>query len=510
MSRIILTTLNARYSHASLGLRYLYANMGPLQPDTALLEFTIADRPEVLAEKLLACNPDIVGIGVYIWNIEPVTQLVALLRVLRPALCIVLGGPEVSHEWTQQPVFQWCSYVITGAADLAFRDLCLAVLAGSAPADRVIHGGTPDLAQIQLPYALYSDHDIAHRILYVEASRGCPFRCEFCLSALDKTATAFQQERFLAALEDLWARGARQFKFVDRTFNLNIAASQRILAFFLERMEPGVFVHFEVIPDHLPESLKTMLAQFPEGALQLEIGVQSFNPEVQARIQRRQDNERTAANLRWLRQDSRAHLHVDLIAGLPGEDLASFAAGFNRLVALDPHEIQLGILKRLRGAPIARHDVSSAMRYHPYPPYTVVSTDGMDFSTLQRIGRFARYWDLVANSGRFQKTRRLLLGEAPFERFMQFSDWLYATVGRTHEISLDRLYDALYEALTGVLEMDAGEVRAALADDHRTSGIKRIPRCLEGPRSQVNRPAVERSEAMMPRRQSRHLAGGAE
>lgn len=509
MSSILLTTLNARYGHASLGLRYLMANMGPLADKTRLLEFTIADRPELLAEKILADDPVIVGIGVYIWNIEPVTRLVALLRMVCPELCIVLGGPEVSYEWDQQEVFQWCSYVITGAADHAFRDLCLAVLAGQAPVEKVIHAGQPALEDIHLPYAYYTDEDIAHRTLYVEASRGCPFRCEFCLSALDKTAVAFQLDRFLEALEDLWSRGARQFKFVDRTFNLNIKASQRILAFFLDRMTPGVFVHFEVIPDHLPESLKAMLARFPEGALQLEIGVQSFNPEVQSLIQRRQDNEKTVENLRWLRQASTAHLHVDLIAGLPGEDLASFAIGFNRLVALDPHEIQLGILKRLRGAPIARHDTTRRMRYQPYPPYTVLATDDMDFYTLQRLLRFARYWDLVANSGRFHETRRLLLGDAPFERFMMFSDWLYASIGRTHEISLDRLYDVLHDALVNVLGVDADAAIAALTEDHRKSGVRRIPRCLEGPRRVVRANVDETArQASMPRRQSRHLAGG--
>ena len=149
--------------------------------------------------------------------------------------------------------------------------------------------------QIALPYAEYTDADLAHRLLYVEASRGCPFKCEFCLSSLDKTAWAFDLELFLAELHTLYQRGARNFKFVDRTFNLKIDASARILQFFLDRMVADLFLHFEVIPDHLPDRLKDMIAKFPPGVLQFEVGIQSFNVEVQQRISRRQDNDKTVA-----------------------------------------------------------------------------------------------------------------------------------------------------------------------------------------------------------------------
>ena len=241
----------------------------------------------------------------------------------------------------------------------------------------------------------------------------------------------------------LHARGARHFKFVDRTFNLNVNSSRRILQFFLERLSDDLFLHFELIPDRLPDGLKELLARFPPGTLQLEVGVQSFNADVQALISRTQDNTRTAANLRWLRQHSHAHIHVDLIGGLPGEDLASFGAGFDRLHALGPHEIQVGILKRLRGAPISRHSDSYGLRFAPQPPYSVLATAHMDFPTLQRLTRFARYWDLIANSGRFAHTLPLLLGDAPFARFLQLSDWLYARTQQTHRIALPRLFGEL-------------------------------------------------------------------
>ena len=209
---------------------------------------------------------------------------------------------------------------------------------------------------LALPYDEYTEEDLAHRVVYVEASRGCPFRCAFCLSALDRTAWAFDLPRFLAALERLYRRGARRFKFVDRTFNLKVDAAAQILQFFLDRLAAdgaGLFVHFELIPDHLPARLRELVARFPAGVLQFEVGVQTFDPQVQARIQRTQDDARTEANLRWLVQHSRAHVHADLIFGLPGETLAGFARGFDRLLALGPQEIQLGVLKRLRGTPLA-------------------------------------------------------------------------------------------------------------------------------------------------------------
>ena len=172
--------------------------------------------------------------------------------------------------------------------------------------------------------SFYTEEDISRRLIYVEASRGCPFKCEFCLSALDKTAWPFPLAAFLNEMQQLYERGVRHFKFVDRTFNLNAKTGARILDFFLERLDEKLFLHFELIPDHLPDTLKERITRFPPGALQFEIGVQTFNPIVQAMIGRQQDNARTETNLRWLRQYTQAHLHADLIVGLPGEDLASF------------------------------------------------------------------------------------------------------------------------------------------------------------------------------------------
>jgi radical SAM superfamily enzyme YgiQ (UPF0313 family) len=489
---IILSTLNARYAHASLGLRYLLANMGPLQPQASIQEFVIGAKTTEVVERLLAGSPRIIGFGIYIWNVEETTRVVAMLKRVAPQVVIVLGGPEVSHESGEQEIVRLADYLVTGWGDVTFPKLCGDILNGPKPLMKVHAGVQPPMAEIRMPYSLYSDHDIAHRTIYVEASRGCPFKCEFCLSALDKTAWPFALDTFLGELEALHARGARLFKFVDRTFNLNIKTSLKIMQFFLDKLaanpDDPVYAHFELVPDHLPDALKEGIAKFPPGTLQFEIGIQSFNPEVQALVSRKQDNAKAADNIRWLAEHSHAHLHVDLIAGLPGEDLASFARGFDQLVALKPHEIQFGILKRLRGTPIIRHTDSFGMVFDPYPPYTILATRDIDFGTMLRLVRFARYWDLVANSGRFVNTVEQMLGDAPFENFMAFSDWIYSKTDATHRIALDRLA-ALVTQWLQVRGMTKADATALVASDY----AGRIDAAADKPKA-------------APQRQVRHLA----
>jgi len=502
MPEITLCTLNAKHIHASLGLRYLLANMGDLQPQCQLQEFTLEPWPIDMAEQLLADAPRIIGFGIYIWNREKTFQLIALLKQLSPETIIVVGGPEVSHEWQRDPLVDLADYLITGQADVAFAELCQQLLKNTPPQDKIIHPLPPALEQLNLPYALYEQSDIDHRLIYVEASRGCPFKCEFCLSALDKTAKTFEFDRFLSALEELHQRGVRHFKFVDRTFNLNPSQSCKILDFFLQRLDEDLFLHFEVIPDHLPAKLKQKLDQFPAGTLQLEVGIQTFNQEVQALISRKQDDQKSAENLDWLRHQSHAHIHADLIIGLPTEDINSFARGFDKLVALEPHEIQLGVLKRLKESPICRHSEHHGMRYNPNPPYNVLSTGVIDFPTMQRLNRFARYWEMIANSGRFAQTLPTLLGESPFKRFMILSDWLFSTTGQVHKIALKRLFDLLNSALITVLDVSPKQAQLDLTEDFIRSGMKGRPQFLV--HSKIPRETVQAKKDSRKQRQTRH------
>jgi radical SAM superfamily enzyme YgiQ (UPF0313 family) len=512
MAEIILTTLNAKYIHAAFGLRYLLANLGELQSRAALLEFDINQRPLDIAEILLAQNPRIIGLGIYIWNVIETTELVAAIKRVRPGVTIILGGPEVSFETEEQEIVRLADHVITGEADLKFAQVCRQILRGEYPATKIIPAELPDLELLALPYHFYTDDDVAHRVVYVEASRGCPFTCEFCLSSLDIPVRQIPLPPLLESLEKLLARGVNQFKFVDRTFNLNLNVSRAILQFFLERQRPGLFVHFEMIPDRLPESLREIIAKFPPGALQFEVGIQTFNDAVSKNISRRQDYQKLADNIGFLRTSTGVHVHADLIVGLPGESVESFAAGFDQLVRLGPQEIQVGILKRLRGTPIVRHDAAFGMVYSPQPPYEILQNNLIDFATMQRLRRFARYWDLVGNSGNFVRTTPLLWNApgSPFAGFMLWSEWLFGRIGRQHAIALTQLVELLFRFLTEELRLDEAGVATTIWSDWQRCGRTEKPNCLREFISAPVKLKKSRSPNDMPKRQSRHLIAAAD
>lgn len=514
MPDIVLSTLNAKFIHAAFGLRCLFANLGGLRSRAVLAEFDINQRPLDVAEALLARQPRIIGLGVYIWNATAAAELAAILKRLRPDVTLILGGPEVSHETVDQPVFQFADHVITGEADLEFARVCRALLEEGAPGPpKIIAAPAPDFARLRLPYEFYTDADLAHRVIYVEASRGCPFSCEFCLSSLDVPVRQAPLAEFLAAMDRLLDRGAMQLKFVDRTFNLNPDTSRAILEFCLARWRPGRFFHFEMAPDRLPGALREVIARFPPGALQFEAGVQTFDEPTAARISRRQDYARLEENLRWLRARTGVHLHADLIAGLPGESLEQFARGFDRLVALGPQEIQVGILKRLRGAPIVRHDAEWEMTYNPHPPYEILRNRLLDFATAQRLRRFARYWDLVGNSGNFVETTPLLWRDpdgaesgSPFAAFWRWSEWLFAREGRTDRLALARLAECLFDYLTGELGRGTNATAETLWRDWRRGGRFDPPEFLRP--SLAHLPVTERAprrSTPLPKRQAKHL-----
>jgi radical SAM superfamily enzyme YgiQ (UPF0313 family) len=521
MPDIVLATLNAKFIHAAFGLRYLFANLGGLQPRAAIAEFDINQRPLDIAEALLARAPGILGLGVYIWNVAETTAVVAAIKRVRPDLTIVLGGPEVSYETEGQELVRLADHVITGEGDLKFAEVCRELLGDAAappagnghapsraPLPKIIPAGPPDFSRLALPYDFYTDADIAHRIVYVEASRGCPFTCEFCLSSLDIPVRQVPLDTFLAAMQKLLDRGLKQFKFVDRTFNLNIATSKTLLEFFLARHQPGNFYHFEMIPDRLPAELREVIAKFPPGSLQFEVGIQTFNPEVGALISRRQNYERLADNFIFLRNETSVHIHADLIVGLPGETLESFAAGFDQLIALGPQEIQVGILKRLRGTPIVRHDAGWQMVYNAHPPYEILQNRLLDFATMQRLRRFARYWDLVGNSGNFVATAPLIWsnGASPFHNFLRFSDWLYAKINRTDSIALARLMELLFEFLTQEQKLDAKLVAETFWQDCQRTGRRDAPNFLKEFLPEENWSVIRERDRSLPKRQAKHLA----
>ncbi len=471
--RIVLATLNSKYSHASFGLRYLMANLGEYRENAVLREFTIHETAGEILEAVLDEKPDIVGFGVYIWNVRETTAIIAMLKAVRPDVRVIIGGPEVSYEYEDTEIFRLADHLITGEADHALREL-VDGLARGRDMPKVTPAQPPDVATLALPYELYTDDDLAHRLIYVEASRGCPFKCEFCLSSVEIPVRAFDTTLFLNELEKLLDRGARSFKFVDRTFNLNTRISGAILEFLLARHREGFELHFEMIPDRLPAELREIIKRFPPGAVQFEVGIQTFNEEISTRISRRQNVARIEENFAFLRAETGVHIHADLIFGLPGESLDTFADSFHRLLTLDPDEIQLGILKRLRGTPISRHTEAFGMVYNSQAPYEVLQTSTVPFATMQRMKRFARYFELYHNSGNFVASSALVYEAAPVEgtqatgpffHFLAFADWLWKETGQTHQFALNRLFRLLFVWLTEHCGLEPERVADAMMED---------------------------------------------
>jgi hypothetical protein len=503
---IVLATLNAKYLHASFGLRCLRANLGKWREHSVLHELTIQERPVDVVERLLAERPKLIGLGVYVWNAAPTLAVVRMLKQVAPEVRIVLGGPEVSHELDRQPIVALADHVVTGEGEVAFAALVNRLMSGRPHLTKVIDGGLPDLTALASPYGEYTDHDIAHRVIYVEASRGCPFSCEFCLSSLDTKVRGFPLDRLLAELDRLVTRGARALKFVDRTFNLSPRVSHALLDFLLERQALGVFGHFEMVPDRFPAGLRQRIAQFPEGAIQLEVGIQTFDPATSERISRRQDVVALEDNLRFLAEHTGAHVHADLIIGLPGEDAVTFGAGLDRLVTMGPDEIQIGVLKRLRGTPIDRHDAEWGVVWSDEPPYEILANRLIGFAEMQRMKRLARVWDLVVNRGNFVRSApRLWRGRSPFHAMLALTDFLAARVS-LGGVALPRLTELLLEFLIEKYGEPRNEVGAALAEDFMAPG-RRAPTALQPYVTVAQRQLAALGQpqaSALPARQQRH------
>ncbi|SFV62725.1 Mg-protoporphyrin IX monomethyl ester oxidative cyclase [hydrothermal vent metagenome] len=475
--QIILTTLNSRFTHSAIGLRYLYANMNELQNSTQILEFSINDAIQTIAEKLLFNAPDIIGIGVYIWNVSQVAELIHIIKKVSPNTKIILGGPEVTYEPFRVNLDD-ADYIIQGEGDTAFYELCINIQDGTSK-ERIIKMTLPKLKELKLPYQYYTDDDIKNRYIYVEISRGCPFECEFCLSSMDEKVRAFNLEEILEEFEKLWQRGARNFKFVDRTFNLNMRAANGILDFFLSK-EPPYFAHFEVIPDHFPASLRSKIKQFPDGALQLEIGIQTLNLEVAKNVSRILKLDKIEENIAFLENETTAHIHLDLIVGLPGESLESFGANLDKLMSMSSCEIQIGILKKLSGTYIKRHDVDFEMHYSNIPPYDILKNIDLSFNDIQIMKRFARFWDLTYNSGNFKKSIELLWkDESVYKNFYAFGLWIYEQTDSTWKISLQRLGELLFGYLTEVKYLEKQDVADAMLNDMMKLKGRAIPLYLK-------------------------------
>jgi len=459
--------------------------MGKLIEQTTILEFSVQIPITNMAEDILKENPKIIGIGIYIWNVKESLELIETIKALRSNIKIIIGGPEVSFEYENNPAFIASDYLIKGEADFEFYKLCSDILGGGSDKAflvKVFDGKIPDINAIKLPYNEYTNEDIDNKFVYIETSRGCPFSCDFCLSALDNTVRYFDLDIVIKAVHTLISRGAKRFKFIDRTFNLNPKRVLHVLKYLNSELEKrrDLFFHFEIVPDYLAENILPILSWFPEGAIQFEVGIQSFKTETLKLINRKQNLEQAATAIDYLVKHTNIMLLTDIIVGLPGEQLTDIEYSFNKLIKLHPNEIQVEILKRLKGAPIIKHTKTYGMIFSNTAPYEILENNILDFNTMQRLKRFAQLWNIFYNHGKFKNTMGVFIAKADsvFLEFMKFSDWIYSQISSSHSIANERQSSFLFEYLLTNSLASKKEVFTALDADWHGLGTRKYPKFL--------------------------------
>ena len=471
---ILLIAINAGYTHTSMSLRCIQANLGELESRSHILECDSQLSSLQIVEQIIAFAPKVVAFSTYIWNAMTVADVLRVLEAIRPDIIRVAGGPQIIPGDDPSGILPLLNVAICGEAEEVVESVFGKLLAGEA-VESVIVAEPPGLAHAELPYRLYTDADISTRMVYVEATRGCPFKCEYCTSSESGGIRYFPIETLLKEFGILLDRGVHQFKFLDRSFNFGGVQSLAVLDFFLARQFKGLRLHFEFTPDALNEEWRRCLRGFEPEMLHIEMGVQTWNEAVAACIHRPLKPDAVEKSLRFMIDEAKADVHADLIVGLPGESLESFKAGFDRLVALGPSEIQVGILKRLPGTAIGKHDETYAVKWSPVPPYEILQNNLLSFVQLRELERFSRCWDLLHNRNRFHTSARMLRrdGASPFERVLKVASFVYGRVGRMHAISPKRLAEAVFEVLVNTSGVSEGEAKAALERDARESAWDR-------------------------------------
>lgn len=439
---VVLATLNAKYIHTSLAIRYLKAFCAD-EFDVQLAEYTIKDPAMSIAADLFSKKPDVIGFSCYIWNIEETITVVDMLRKVLPDVKIVLGGPEVSYdtaEWMNR--LPAVDFIVMGEGEETFRDL-LRQIAGDrkyhfvfglayrkeGQAEAIITPGRPklDLNAIPTPQRFPEDiPTLRNRVVYFETSRGCPFSCQFCLSSIEVGVRYFDMERVKSDLLYLIDSGAKLIKFVDRTFNIKRDYAMEIFQFLIDNHRGCVF-QFEITADIMrPEVLDFLAEHAPPGVFRFEIGVQSTNDPTNLAVQRRQNFAKLSRTVNKIKESRKIDQHLDLIAGLPHEDYDTFRKTFNDVFALRPEELQLGFLKMLRGTGLRLDAAKYGYVYMERAPYEMLGSDVMPFSDIVRIKRVEDVLEKYWNAHRMDRTMEYLVATvypSPFDFFQRFGDY---------------------------------------------------------------------------------------
>lgn len=426
--KTVIATLNAKYIHMSLALRYLKA-YSEREFDIEMAEYTIKDPAMNVVTDLYRRAPDVVGFSCYIWNIEETIVIIRMLRKVLPNVRIVLGGPEVSYDteyWMER--IPEVDFIVMGEGEETFHHLLTELRDGTEKfhfvfgvayrgrdGEVLVNPGRPKAVLDELPSPHYfaSDvPDLPNRVVYFETSRGCPFSCQFCLSSIEVGVRYFDIERSKRDLLHLIQSGARLIKFVDRTFNIKREYALEIFQFLIDNHGGNCVFQFEITADIMrPEVLEFLNEHAPPGLFRFEIGVQSTNDETNAIIKRRQNFAKLSRTVTMIRESGKIDQHLDLIAGLPEEDYASFAKTFNDVFALRPEELQLGFLKMLRGTGVRARAAEHGYVYMDHAPYEILSNDVLSFADIARIKQaedvLEKYW----NAHRADATVRYLVDQ---------------------------------------------------------------------------------------------------
>ncbi|WP_425755160.1 DUF4080 domain-containing protein [Ihubacter sp. rT4E-8] len=428
--RLLLTTLNAKYIHSNLALRYLYESgrrAGLSADQLYVKEFTINNEAGYVYGEILRGQFDIVCFSCYIWNIRQICDLAADLKKTQPSLIILLGGPEVSYEadafLQQNP---WADGILRGEGETAFEKLCADLQSGLSVKGCL--SGLPSLIwrdgdcirdnemgevieMAALPFPYENLPPAEDKVVYYEASRGCPYRCSYCLSSLEKTIRPLPLERTLSELSWFLDAGIRQVKFIDRTFNFDKQRAKSIWQYLIDHDNGTTNFHFEICAALLDDSCQKVIAGARKGLFQFEIGIQSCNAAALAAIDRVEDMARALKNIRSLVAMGNSHIHVDLIAGLPYEDYESFALSFDTVYELGADNLQLGFLKLLKGTKIREQAEEYGYLQRSYAPYQILASRWMSALDMDRLAEIEAVLELYHNKGGFSQTVQMMIAE---------------------------------------------------------------------------------------------------
>ncbi|MFD0680567.1 MULTISPECIES: B12-binding domain-containing radical SAM protein [unclassified Paenibacillus] len=486
--KVVLSTLNAKFIHTSLALRYLKSFCGD-DFDIDITEYTIKDPAMNIVSDLFLKQPDVIGFSCYIWNIEETITVISMLKKINPQLIIVLGGPEVSYDteyWMKR--IPEVDYIVVGEGEETFHhllkelsgDRALYSVFGTAyrKEDRVIiNPPRPKLKLDDIPSPHRFPEDIpslANRVVYFETSRGCPFSCQFCLSSIEVGVRYFDMERTKSDLLYLIDSGAKLIKFVDRTFNIKRDYAMEIFEFLIQNHRGCVF-QFEITADIMrPEVLDYLATEAPPGVFRFEIGVQSTNDETNYLVKRRQNFSKLTRTVTMVKESGKIDQHLDLIAGLPEEDYDSFRKTFNDVFELGPEELQLGFLKMLRGTGMRADAEKYGYKYMDHAPYEILGNDILPFSDLVRIKRVEDVLEKYWNAHRLDHTVSYLIREefpSAFDFFQQFGDYWetrgWQKIGHQLEDLFTRLRSFLIDRGTQRLDIIEGLMKLDYFLNHK-------------------------------------------